>query len=75
MRTLVFASWDAEEVFTISYFLSAQEFSLTPFQYGLIGSTEWGEDFAEFIDKYVVAYLNLGKCALTTRLIPLFILL
>ncbi|KAK7037544.1 Vacuolar protein sorting-associated protein 70 [Paramarasmius palmivorus] len=40
MRTIVFASWDAEE-------------------YGLIGSTEWGEDFAEFISKYVVAYLNL----------------
>ncbi|KAK0443095.1 Zn-dependent exopeptidase [Desarmillaria tabescens] len=40
LRTIVIASWDAEE-------------------YGLIGSTEWGEDFAEFIDKYVVAYVNL----------------
>ena len=29
-------------------------------QYGLIGSTEWGEDFADFIDEHVVAYLNLG---------------
>jgi N-acetylated-alpha-linked acidic dipeptidase len=28
-------------------------------QYGLIGSTEWGEDFAEWIQKYVVAYVNL----------------
>lgn len=41
LRTILIASWDAEE-------------------YGLIGSTEWGEDFADFIDKYVVAYLNLG---------------
>ncbi|KAK0475812.1 Zn-dependent exopeptidase [Armillaria novae-zelandiae] len=40
LRTIVIASWDAEE-------------------YGLIGSTEWGEDFAEFIDKYVVAYVNI----------------
>ncbi|SRR6266403_1553007 len=28
-------------------------------QYGLIGSTEWGEDFAEWIQEYVVAYVNL----------------
>jgi N-acetylated-alpha-linked acidic dipeptidase len=28
-------------------------------QYGLIGSTEWGEDFAEWIQKHVVAYVNL----------------
>ena len=41
LRTLVIASWDAEE-------------------YGLIGSTEWGEDFADWIDDHVVAYLNLG---------------
>ncbi|KAI0036775.1 Zn-dependent exopeptidase [Vararia minispora EC-137] len=40
LRTIVFASWDAEE-------------------YGLIGSTEWGEDFAEWIQQNVVAYLNL----------------
>ena len=39
MRTIVFASWDAEE-------------------YGLIGSTEWGEDFAPWISKHVVTYLN-----------------
>jgi N-acetylated-alpha-linked acidic dipeptidase len=32
-------------------------FSLS--QYGLIGSTEWGEDFADWIQKYVVAYVNL----------------
>ncbi|KAH7344942.1 Zn-dependent exopeptidase [Rhizoctonia solani] len=39
LRTIVFASWDAEE-------------------YGLIGSTEWGEDFAAWIQEHVVAYLN-----------------
>lgn len=32
-----------------------------PYQYGLIGSTEWGEDFADWIDKHVVAYFNLGE--------------
>ncbi|KAJ3576240.1 hypothetical protein NP233_g572 [Leucocoprinus birnbaumii] len=42
LRTIVIASWDAEE-------------------YGLIGSTEWGEDFADWIDKHVVAYLNLDS--------------
>jgi len=40
LRTIVIASWDAEE-------------------YGLVGSTEWGEDFAEWIQKHVVAYINL----------------
>ena len=30
-------------------------------QYGLIGSTEWGEDFVDWVDEHVVAYLNLGK--------------
>ncbi|GLB33889.1 putative vacuolar protein sorting-associated protein 70 [Lyophyllum shimeji] len=39
LRTVVFASWDAEE-------------------YGLVGSTEWGEDFPEWISKHTVAYLN-----------------
>lgn len=42
LRTIVIASWDAEE-------------------YGLIGSTEWGEDFADWIDEHVVAYLNLDS--------------
>ncbi|EKM59322.1 uncharacterized protein PHACADRAFT_249741 [Phanerochaete carnosa HHB-10118-sp] len=42
LRTLVIASWDAEE-------------------YGLIGSTEWGEDFADFIEENVVAYINLDS--------------
>ncbi|TFK55592.1 Zn-dependent exopeptidase [Heliocybe sulcata] len=42
LRTIVIASWDAEE-------------------YGLIGSTEWGEDFAEWIQEHVVTYLNLDS--------------
>ncbi|KAJ3759395.1 Zn-dependent exopeptidase [Lentinula raphanica] len=48
LRTILIASWDAEE-------------------YGLIGSTEWGEDFGEFIDKYVVSYLNLDSAASGSR--------
>ncbi|KAM0789818.1 hypothetical protein ACM66B_006668 [Microbotryomycetes sp. NB124-2] len=39
MRTILLASWDAEE-------------------YGLIGSTEFGEDFGEWLKDNVVAYLN-----------------
>ncbi|KAI0796917.1 Zn-dependent exopeptidase [Abortiporus biennis] len=39
-RTIVIASWDAEE-------------------FGLIGSTEWGEDFADWIGRHVVSYLNI----------------
>ncbi|TFK71755.1 Zn-dependent exopeptidase [Pluteus cervinus] len=39
LRTIVIASWDAEE-------------------YGLVGSTEWGEDFSDWISDHVVAYLN-----------------
>ncbi|KII94969.1 hypothetical protein PLICRDRAFT_169670 [Plicaturopsis crispa FD-325 SS-3] len=38
-RTILFASWDAEE-------------------YTLVGSTEWGEDFPEWIQDHAVAYLN-----------------
>ncbi|KAF9058018.1 hypothetical protein BJ165DRAFT_1425174 [Panaeolus papilionaceus] len=40
LRTVVIASWDAEE-------------------YGLIGSTEWAEDFSSWISDNVVAYLNM----------------
>ncbi|KAJ9116409.1 hypothetical protein QFC22_004851 [Naganishia vaughanmartiniae] len=39
LRTIMIASWDAEE-------------------YGLIGSTEWCEDFGAWLSKNVVAYLN-----------------
>ncbi|KAF9068546.1 hypothetical protein BDP27DRAFT_1421735 [Rhodocollybia butyracea] len=39
LRTILIASWDAEE-------------------YGLIGSTEYGEDFADWISEHAVAYLN-----------------
>ncbi|KAG8683917.1 hypothetical protein FRC09_015726 [Ceratobasidium sp. 395] len=44
LRTIVLASWDAEE-------------------YGLIGSTEWGEDFGDWIQENVVAYLNVDVSA------------
>ncbi|KAF8833188.1 Zn-dependent exopeptidase [Paxillus ammoniavirescens] len=39
LRTIVIASWDAEE-------------------YGLVGSTEWGEDFADWIQAHAVSYVN-----------------
>lgn len=39
LRTILFASWDAEE-------------------HGLIGSVEYGEDFATWISEHVVAYIN-----------------
>ncbi|KZT62333.1 Zn-dependent exopeptidase [Calocera cornea HHB12733] len=48
LRTILFASWDAEE-------------------YGLIGSTEWGEDFASWIEDHVVAYLNVDVSASGSR--------
>ncbi|PFH51392.1 hypothetical protein AMATHDRAFT_3053 [Amanita thiersii Skay4041] len=48
LRTVVIASWDAEE-------------------YGLIGSTEWGEDFASWIQYHVVAYLNLDTSVSGSR--------
>ncbi|KAI0722810.1 Zn-dependent exopeptidase [Earliella scabrosa] len=48
LRTILIASWDAEE-------------------YGLIGSTEWGEDFADWIDEHVVAYLNLDSSVSGSR--------
>ncbi|PPQ77354.1 hypothetical protein CVT25_010936 [Psilocybe cyanescens] len=49
LRTIVIASWDAEE-------------------YGLIGSTEWGEDFEDWINDHVVAYLNLDSSVSGSRL-------
>ncbi|KAF8165480.1 Zn-dependent exopeptidase [Crassisporium funariophilum] len=49
LRTIVIASWDAEE-------------------YGLIGSTEWGEDFKDWIDEHVVAYLNLDSSVSGSKL-------
>ncbi len=30
-------------------------------KYGLIGSTEWVEDFPDWVSKHVVAYLNIGE--------------
>lgn len=33
-------------------------------QYGLIGSTEWGEDFSDWIQQNVVAYFNIDESTL-----------
>lgn len=44
MRTIILASWDAEE-------------------YGLIGSTEWAEDFGDWLQANAVAYLNFDSSA------------
>ena len=41
-RTILYASWDAEE-------------------YGLVGSTEWGEEHAKSIDEKVVLLLNVDS--------------
>jgi N-acetylated-alpha-linked acidic dipeptidase len=41
-RTLILASWDAEE-------------------YGLVGSTEWGEQHAADLERKAVAYVNLDS--------------
>jgi hypothetical protein len=60
LRTILIASWDAEEVGT-SALLWLSLVLLTWIQYGLIGSTEWGEDFRDWIDEHVVAYVNLGR--------------
>lgn len=45
----------------VRYVPLQQQPSIECLQYGLIGSTEWGEDFADWIQDHVVAYLNLGK--------------
>jgi len=42
LRTIMLASWDAEE-------------------YGLIGSTEWAEDFGSWIEANTAAYFNLDS--------------
>ncbi|KAJ7167547.1 Zn-dependent exopeptidase [Mycena filopes] len=48
LRTIVFASWDAEE-------------------YGLIGSTEYGEDFADWLAAHAVAYVNMDASVSGSR--------
>ncbi|KAF8583526.1 Zn-dependent exopeptidase [Ramaria rubella] len=48
LRTILLASWDAEE-------------------FGLIGSTEWGEDFPEWIKEHVVAYINVDSSVSGSR--------
>ncbi|KAF8510592.1 hypothetical protein JB92DRAFT_2938695 [Gautieria morchelliformis] len=48
LRTILLASWDAEE-------------------YGLIGSTEWGEDFHGWIREHVVTYINVDTSVSGSR--------
>ncbi|KAN0097547.1 hypothetical protein V8E55_001993 [Tylopilus felleus] len=48
LRTLIIASWDAEE-------------------YGLVGSTEWGEDFAQWIQDHAVSYVNVDIAVAGSR--------
>ncbi|EGO02058.1 hypothetical protein SERLA73DRAFT_177776 [Serpula lacrymans var. lacrymans S7.3] len=49
LRTIVIASWDAEE-------------------YGLVGSTEWAEDFADWIQQHAVSYVNVDVSVAGSRL-------
>lgn len=49
LRTIVLASWDAEE-------------------YGLVGSTEFGEDYAHFLQQNVAMYHNLDMAVKGTQL-------
>ena len=49
LRTIVIASWDAEE-------------------YGLIGSTEYGEDFKDWLNEHVVAYINIDSSTSGSKL-------
>ena len=69
LRTVVFASWDAEEVciMACSFGRSGADIGT---QYGLVGSTEFTEDFAEWLSTNVVAYINLGECFYFHRHIP-----
>jgi N-acetylated-alpha-linked acidic dipeptidase len=36
-------------------------------EYGLLGSTEWGEDHAKYLDAHCIAYLNIDVAAQGTR--------
>ena len=66
LRTIVIASWDAEEV-GLTCHVHMYSLISFPSQYGLVGSTEWGEDFAEWIQKHVVAYINLDSSVSGSR--------
>ncbi|KAI6135053.1 Zn-dependent exopeptidase [Pisolithus croceorrhizus] len=48
LRTILIASWDAEE-------------------HGLVGSTEFGEDFSEWIQAHAVSYINVDVSASGSR--------
>lgn len=39
-------------------------------QYALIGSTEWGEDFADWIQAHVVSYVNVGTLSGCNVFVP-----
>lgn len=58
LRTIVIASWDGEEVSSDQRI--SHVFYSHSLKYGLVGSTEFGEDFADWIQKHVVTYLNVG---------------
>lgn len=51
LRTILIANWDAEEVTRLSFNAIKEEDWLTSLllQYGLIGSTEFGEDYADWL--------------------------
>lgn len=59
-RTILIAGWDGEEVWL--FCPPSRTINIECLQYGLVGSTEWGEDFVDWIQEHVVAYLNLGEC-------------
>ncbi|KAG7089277.1 hypothetical protein E1B28_010976 [Marasmius oreades] len=48
LRTILIASWDAEE-------------------HGLVGSTEYGEDFASWLSEHAIAYINVDVSSAGSR--------
>jgi len=72
-RTILLASWDAEEYvssFPLFFLLLPLPLAdvLSVCRYGLIGSTEFGEDFTDYLRSRVVAYLNLDVSAYSLSL-------
>ena len=58
-RTILIAGWDAEEVRLV--YSPPRTTHVEYLQYSLVGSTEWGKDFADRIQEHVVTYLDLGE--------------
>jgi N-acetylated-alpha-linked acidic dipeptidase len=52
---VIIASWDGEEVDFMTF---SQSYLLNLSQQGLVGSTEYGEDFSSWISQHAVAYVN-----------------